>query len=188
MKTTLRLLILLTLAITSVCAADSRKLTTQTGRIIFTSTTALTRFSAENNSVVSVLVPASGEIGFVVPMQGFVFEKALMQQHFNQAEYLDTKTYPRATFKGRITNLAALDFTKDGTYPAIITGTLAIKGVEKTITQSGTLKVKGDTVVAESSFDLSIADFGLTFTNGKVAGKIAGAVQITVKIDYTPAM
>jgi len=63
----------------------------------------------------------SGDFVFRVLIRSFEFEKALMQEHFNE-NYLESHKFPNASFQGKVTNLSEIDFTKDGTYEATVEG------------------------------------------------------------------
>src|SRR5579875_3511177 len=76
---------------------------TKTGKITFISKAPLEDDEAVNKTVTAVLDSKSGAIQFAVLMKGFEFEKALMQQHFNE-DYVESDKYPKSEFKGRITN------------------------------------------------------------------------------------
>ncbi|MGC9342103.1 MAG: YceI family protein, partial [Bacteroidales bacterium] len=71
--------------------------------IKFFSTTPVEDIEANNYASVSTINPSTGEVVFSVPMQSFEFEKALMQQHFNNEHFLETNVYPHSKFKGTIT-------------------------------------------------------------------------------------
>ncbi|MDP1579732.1 MAG: YceI family protein [Candidatus Didemnitutus sp.] len=187
MNTSVRLLVIAASALISASVAHAEKLVTQNAQISFFSTTPAEDIKSVNNSVVSSLDTATGEVAYSVPMQSFEFEKALMQKHFNQEKFLNTKVHPRATFKGKITNLADIDFTKDGTYPATIVGVLNIKGADKDVSETGTLTIKGGAITAEAKFSLTLADFGVTFVEGKPSKNIAKIVEVTVKAPYAAA-
>ncbi len=73
----------------------------------------------QNTTAVSTINPATGKIVFSVPMQGFEFEKALMQKHFNGEDFLDTKEFPKAKLTGKITNIAkTVEVTLQAEYAA----------------------------------------------------------------------
>ena len=91
--------------------------------------------------------PATGEIAFNLLVKSFEFKIALMQEHFNE-NYMESDKYPKASFKGKITNLDKINFKKDGVYPAEVIGDLTIHNVTKPLTAKGTLEVKGGTVTA----------------------------------------
>ncbi|MBE0638723.1 MAG: YceI family protein [Bacteroidales bacterium] len=154
--------------------------------IKFYSTTPVEDIEANNYAAVSNLNPATGDVIFAVPMQGFEFEKSLMQKHFNQEDFLDTKQFPKASLKGKITNLQDINFDGDGAYQATVEGELTIKGVTRPIKEQGTITVKGNTIEVESKFSITLADYGVTFVKGKPSSNIAKTVEVTLKAEYQP--
>lgn len=143
-KTIFTLAIAALVAITTAFTTAESKLVSKNGHINFFSHTAVEDISADNYKVVSTLDIASGDVVFSVLMQSFEFEKAKMQQHYNSSKFLDTKTFPKAKFKGKITNLSGIDFSKEGTYDANVSGELTIHGVTTAVTEKGSIKVSGD--------------------------------------------
>ena len=117
-------------------------------------------------------------------MQGFEFEIALMQKHFNSNKFLDTKAFPKAKLKAKITNLSDIDFSKDGTYQTNVQGELTIKGVTKAIAEKGSIIVKGTKIEVQSKFNVTLADYGVTFVKGKPAANIAKTIEISVQAVY----
>ena len=160
------------------------KLVTSKTHIKFYSHTAVEDIEANNNAAVGTLDPASGDVVFSVPMQGFEFEKALMQKHFNSDKFLDTKAFPKAKMKARITNVSEIDFSKDGSYPATIEGDLTIKGVTNHISEKGSVSVKGGKITANSTFNVTLADYKITFVKGKPSTNIAKTVEVTVIAEF----
>ncbi len=147
----------------------------------FFSSTPAEDIRANNFAVTGTIDPATGEVVFSVPMQSFEFPIALMQKHFNGGDFLDTKTHPKAKFKGSLQNRAAVDFAKDGTYPATVVGEMTIKDKTNPVTATGTITVKGGTVSIDSKFPLTLADYGVSFAKGKPSTNIAKTVEVTVK-------
>lgn len=154
--------------------------------IKFFSTTPVEDIEANNYTATSTINPVSGDVIFAVPMQGFEFEKALMQKHFNNADFLDTKQFPRASLKGKITNISEIDFSNDGTYEATVEGEFTLKGVTKSIKEKGQITVKGGTVEVDSKFNITLADYGITFVKGKPSSNIAKTVEVSLKSEYQP--
>jgi len=165
-------------------AQTSGKLVSSKTHIKFFSTTPVENIEASNYTSVSTINKETGDVVFSIPMQGFEFEKALMQKHFNNKDFLDTKAYPKAKLKARITNFNQVDFSKDGTYTAIVEGELSIKDVTKPIKEKGTVTVKGNVVEVHSKFNIILADYGVTFVKGKPASNIAKTVEVTVQAEY----
>lgn len=178
--------LVLTLLITaiSISAFSQNKLSTTSGHVKFFSSTPLQDIEANNYKVLSIIKPENGSIVFVVPLQSFEFEKALMQKHFNSPKFLDTKTFPKSKFKGTITNLPDIDFGHNGTYDASVSGSLTIHGVTKDITENFTITVKDGAITGTTNFNIVLADYGIVFKSGKPATHISKTVNITTNLNY----
>lgn len=181
MKTRKLLLLAAIPATLAFAPLPSGKLVSRAVQVEFFSTTPIEDIRAVNNSGTGTIDPATGEVVFSIPMQGFEFEKALMQKHFNSDKFLDTQKYPKAKFKGTITDLAGIDFHKDGTYTANVRGEMTIKDKTNPVTTKGTVVVKGGEVAIESKFPLTLAEYGVAFEKGKPSTNIAKTVDVTVK-------
>ena len=72
---------------------------------------------AVNNEVASRLSD-NGQLSFSLLIKGFKFEYAEMQEKFNN-DYAESNKFPRAEFKGNISNIKEVNFTKDGTYKVV---------------------------------------------------------------------
>jgi hypothetical protein len=155
---------------------------TRNGQASFFSKTPMENIEAVNNEVNSMINPITGEIVFAILVKGFRFEKALMEEHFNE-NYMESNKIPKSTFQGRIINLDKVDFTKDGSYPLTVEGELTIHGVKKRITPSGTLTVDKGKVSVQSAFPVKLSDFNIE-RPALVTEKIAESVQIKVDCRY----
>lgn len=160
----------------------SQKLySTKSGKISFESRSALEDIEAINTEVESKLLPSTGQIVFNLLIKGFQFENQMMEDHFND-DYLQSSKYPKADFKGTIANIKAINFAKDGTYPATVKGNLTIHGVTKPITSTGTITVKNGKVSAKSKFNIKVRDYKI---GGSMIGKeIAETISINVDCQY----
>ena len=152
--------------------------------IKFFSTTPVEDIEANNYASVSTINPKTGDVVFSVPMQSFEFEKALMQKHYNSAKFLDTQKFPKAKYKGKITNLSDINFDKDGTYQAVIEGEMTIKGETEPSKQTGTITVTGGEIHVTAKTTITLADFGVGFEKGKPAKNIAKTIDVTVDAKY----
>ena len=95
MKYSIYILILLLSHVTMV---SGQKYFTKTGQISFNANTSIEKIEAINKSASCVMDVETGKIEFGVLVKGFQFEKALMQEHFNE-NYLESSKFPKATFK-----------------------------------------------------------------------------------------
>lgn len=182
MKRTTGFLIAIALFISG-SQVSGQKYLTKNGSISFFSETPIENIEAHNRQVNSALDAATGEFVFMVLMKSFEFEKALMQEHFNE-NYVESHKYPNATFKGKVTNISDIDFTKDGEYNAVVEGDLTIHGVTNKITEKGLITVGGDKVNGKAVFNIAVADYDIKIP-AAVANKIAKTIEIRVDVDMT---
>jgi polyisoprenoid-binding protein YceI len=153
---------------------------TKSGKVSFFSATLIEDIAAVNNQVDSKL-SNNGQMIFQLAVRGFRFENATMQEHFNE-NYMESDKYPKAVFKGRITNISEVNFDKDGTYKTTVAGELEIHGVKQNVTTTGTIDVKADKLVAKSSFKIKLTDYGIKGT--LIGNKIAKELTIMVDCKY----
>ena len=181
-KTILTLMLALGTLITSLQAQNL--FFTRNGHVNFFSSTKMEDIKADNDKVTSIVNVTTGEIEFSLLINAFQFEKALMQEHFNE-NYMESSKYPKSTYKGKITNLDSINFGADGSYPAEVTGDLTIHGVSQTITTRGTINVNKGKLSIASHFMLSPADFKIEIPN-LVKDNIAREIKVTVANSYEP--
>jgi polyisoprenoid-binding protein YceI len=153
---------------------------TKTGSISFFSSTPLEDIEAKTSEVESKL-SANGQVAFMLLMKGFRFENQEMEDHFNE-EYVESTKYPKAEFRGVITNMNEINLSKNGVYPAKVKGNLTIHGVTKEVATTGTIEVKGARVIARSKFTIILKDYNIGGT--LIGKKIANSIAINVSCEY----
>ncbi|MGZ8558977.1 MAG: YceI family protein, partial [Chitinophagaceae bacterium] len=81
----------------------SQKYFTKNGKINFdaTATSSPEKIEGINRSVTCVVDTKTGNMQFAVLMKGFEFERALMEEHFNE-NYVESDKFPKAEFRGAI--------------------------------------------------------------------------------------
>jgi polyisoprenoid-binding protein YceI len=164
--------------------AFSQKFFTRDAKIQFSSETPLEKIEAVNKSASAVLDTKSGAIQWKVLIKSFLFEKALMQDHFNE-NYMESSKFPDATFKGTITNLSDINFAKDGKYTAHATGKMKIHGVERDIKTTGTITVAGTSIRINSDFAVAPADYNISIPS-VVRDNIAKEIKVNVDGTLAP--
>lgn len=157
---------------------------TKEGKVSFYSDAPLEKIEAMNTKASSVLDASTGQMEFAVLMKAFEFEKALMQEHFNE-NYVESSKYPKAVFKGKVDNIADVKFDKDGTYPVKVSGQMTLHGVTKSMTSNGTIEVKNGKIAASSIFTVLLTDYNIEIPK-LVNEKISNEVKITVNMNYEP--
>jgi len=160
------------------------KFYTKTGKITFFSKAPMEDIEAKNKSAAAVLDTKSGAMQFSVLMKGFEFEKALMQEHFNE-NYVESDKYPKAEFKGMIVNNPAINYSKNGAYPVSLKGKLTIHGVTKDVEPTGTLKITDGKIDAASEFTIALSEFNVSIPS-LVKEKISNNIRVTVDTKLEP--
>ena len=179
-----KIVLTLGLAIVTSFTMNAQEFLTKTGKISFKSVTEKENIESTNFKVVSKLNTATGDMVFSVPMQSFGMEPAMRYKHFNSEKFLDTKQFPKAKFKGKVTNIGSVDLSKDGKYDVTVAGDMTIHGITKAVTEKGTLEVKGGEIKGMASFKIKIADYKIAFDKGKPSTNIAKELTLTVDLDY----
>lgn len=160
--------------------ANAQKFFTKTGKTEFkASVEAFEAVEATSNSTTAILNTATGDVAALIFVKSFHFEVALMEEHFNE-NYMDTKDHPKATFKGKISDFDAGKLTADWT-ELKITGTLKIRGIDKSINDVIKLKKVGNKIIVSGLLIVSPSDFKIEIP-GAVSSKIAKEIKVTM--DY----
>lgn len=155
---------------------------TKNGNVSFFSSAPLENIEAFNSSAVSIMDLQTGAIEFAILMKAFKFEKALMQEHFNE-NYLESSKFPKAIFKGKIVNIKDVFFELDGTYVATIKGKLTIHGITKDVTVPGQFTVEDQQITGVAQFPIRVSDYDIRIPR-IVRDNIAQEVKVNVKFNY----
>jgi hypothetical protein len=167
-----------------VLAANAQKFMTKNGFISFYSHTPMEDIKGDNNQVVGVLDISTGEMVFQALIKSFHFDRALMEEHFNE-NYMESDKIPKSVFKGKITNMASVDFTKNGTYNVTVDGDLTIHDVTNKISTKGTIEVVSGGINANSKFNIVPEDYKIVIP-GVVRDKFDKSLEVTIAMKYTP--
>jgi hypothetical protein len=159
------------------------KMITKSGKITFeASVPAFEEVKAKNEGVTYVLNPKTGEIASLALMKGFRFKLALMEEHFNE-NYVNSESYPKATFKGKIQNFDSTALTataKDYT----IKGKLELHGKTNDVSAIASIrKVEGGIEIV-SNFTVNADDYNIAIpavVKSKVSNKVKVRTEFTVK-------
>jgi len=159
----------------------AQKKTTTSASVNFDATTSLDALpKADNKTVVAALDTKTGSVAFEAIIKSFSFSNPMMQDHFNGAKWMDSEKFPKATFKGTITNLSEVNFAADGSYKANVEGELTMHGVTKPVKTTADINVSGGTITSKSEFSIIGADYGI----GDAGGKVAKEPKIYVAAEF----
>ena len=165
-------------------AFAQKKQTTTSATINFDATTSLDALpKAENKTVIASLDTKTGNVAFESVIKSFTFGNPKIQEHFNGEKWMDSDKFPTATFTGKIGDLNAVNFKKDGTYTVVVTGDLSLHGVTKPVTTKAVITVAGKIISTKTDFTIALADYGVN--GGAIAaGKVSTTPKISVSADF----
>ena len=171
----------------SLASQAQQRVFTKSGKIMFdaTSPSSPEKISAVNEKAYSVLDVSNGNLEFMLLMKAFSFEKALMQEHFNE-NYVESDKFPKATFKGAVSDFTSVNMQKDGDYNVKVDGKLTIHGVTKDVETAAVLTVRKGTVIsAKSSFKIVLLDYDIKVPT-LVKDKVANEAKIDIDLLFEP--
>jgi len=160
--------------------ASGQKFMTKNGTIKFFSDTPMEKIAGSNHQVNSALDFSTGNFVFKVLIRGFEFEKALMQEHFNE-NYMESEKFPNSTFSGKVVNIKDVTLSKPGTYNVVVEGDLSMHGVTNKVKVNGTLEVKGSGIVGKATFNVNPKDYSITIPKA-VIKNISESIQVDVNV------
>ena len=157
------------------------KYTSTKGYVSFYSKAPIADVDAQNEKVKVEMNTSDGELIFDITMTDFKFKSEKMGKDARK-KYLEIDKHPKAGFKGKIQG--KIDYDKPGTYNVTATGKLKIHGVEKDITEKGTVTVvKEGQVKLKSEFNVTLADYSIE--TPKILGQEMTEDKVLVKIEAT---
>jgi hypothetical protein len=177
-----KIFLTIALSVTFVLLAQD-KMITKTGKITFeASVPAFEEVKAKNDGVTCVLNPKTGEIASLALMKGFRFKLALMEEHFNE-NYVNSDSYPKSTFKGKIEHFDATSLTaayKDYT----IKGKLELHGKTNDVTSSAKVRKTDAGIEIITNFIVNADDYDIripSVVKSKVSNKVKIKAEYLVK-------
>lgn len=154
---------------------------TKNGKVYFKSNAPLELIEAVSNNLKGAIDTEKNTFAFTVSMSSFKgFNSPLQQEHFNE-NYLETKQFPNATFKGKI--IERIDFTNDGKHTIRAKGTLNIHGVTQERIIKSSLTVKNGAFEVSSKFTVLLEEHNITIPK-IVNQKIAEEIQVTINTSF----
>tara|TARA_B110000046_G_scaffold57567_1_gene64250 strand:+ start:7211 stop:7756 length:546 start_codon:yes stop_codon:yes gene_type:complete len=171
----------ITIAI-GIAGFSQEKYFTRDGHIKFFSSTPVEDIEADNYKVTSVLDETTGKVEFAANMKSFEFEKALMEEHFNE-NYVESKEYPRAVFKGSVKDFKMGSYNDET--QVTVSGKMTMHGVTKDVEFPGMIHFADGNYQMTSKFMISPEDYKIEIPN-TVRDKIAKEMEVTVDAKLGP--
>ena len=163
-------------------SANAQKLYSKNAVIRINSPSKVEKIEGQSSTATTVVDLASGKIEFAVLSNSFVFEKALMQEHFNE-NYLESTKFPKCTFKGSLDNAASLKLSSPGTYKTTVRGDLTMHGVTQSISAPVEFLVDDKGIHANCMFKVKCSDYQIEIPS-VVKNTVSNDVDVKVKVEY----
>lgn len=173
-------LILVCLVLASVEGRGQKFISEKSG-VTFFSKASIEDITARNEKAMSIFDMGTGEIAFSIPIKEFVFDKSLMQEHFNE-KYMESEKFPKATFQGKLSGYTA---DGSGSQPVVASGKLTIHGVTKDVEVPGTFLKNQQQIVLASKFIVKLEDYKVKIPQ-LLWKNIAESVEVTVDFTLKP--
>ena len=154
-------------------AQDSFK--TTSGRVEFNASTPLEDIKAINENV-NAIFKESGDFAVVLLIREFEFRRKLMQEHFNE-NYLESDTYPKSYFLGKIEKFDYQTLTENAKEINIV-GKLSLHGVTRNVTVPGSIGKKNGEIILKSNFIIRPEDYDVEIPT-LMFKKIAREVEVS---------
>ncbi|MFK7811779.1 MAG: YceI family protein [Maribacter sp.] len=178
----LRIVAVFLIAFLSTSATDTTdKVIARQGKVSFFSRTSVEAIKAENNQVLSVIDLNEGKIAVSMLMNAFIFEKALMREHFNES-YIESDIYPKAVFEGVIVDF---DRAFQGEQTRMVEGVFTMHGVSKPIAAKIKIVSDSDGYIVTGNFETLVKDYDINIPP-LLAGNIAKSISIDFRFEYLP--
>ncbi|WP_238718876.1 YceI family protein [Pelagihabitans pacificus] len=171
---------LIALLSTSEIDTDGKVIARQ-GKVSFFSHTSVEDIKAENNQVLSVIDLKDGKIAVSMLMSAFIFEKALMREHFNES-YIESDIYPKAIFEGVLVDF---DPAVQGEQTRMAKGVFTMHGVSKSLEIKVKIENNTSGYVVSGSFETYVKDYDINIPP-LLAGNIAKSISVDFRFEYEP--
>lgn len=179
-----RISLVILIALAGSYARGQSRYIDRSGKVSFFSAAPLENIEAHNPAAMSIIDTQTGEIVVSVLMKSFRFEKALMQEHFNE-KYVESDKYPKASFKGHITNLNAISLTRNGTCDLQVEGEMTIHGITQNLLTIAKATVSNGAIEVTTKFPLKVKDFNIDIPT-LLRDNIAETVEVTAVFHFKP--
>lgn len=163
-------------------SVTAQRLMDRSGMASFFSSAPLEDIHAKNNQALAAVDLQTGEVAVSMLMKGFRFEKALMEEHFNE-NYVESDKYPKATFKGKLLDYKPIIFGSTGTFKYPVEGDLTIHGVTKRLYTSVEFTVGAKEIQAAVNFVVEVEDYDIEIPMS-VINNIAKEVEVTAVFNF----
>lgn len=160
---------------------SENKIIARQGQVSFFSYTSVENIKARNNQVLSIIDLDNSKIAVSMLMNAFVFEKALMREHFNES-YVESDIYPKASFEGEIIDF---DRSLEGEQTKMVKGIFSMHGVSKALEIKTKIERTNGRYVLTGTFEAYVKDYEIKIPP-LLAGNIAKVISVDFRFEFEP--
>lgn len=175
-----KIIVLIVILISQSHSLNSQIWFARNANIRFFSSTPIEDIEAINKYAAGAFNTNTGKVYFKVMMKSFKFEKALMQEHFNE-NYIESHKYPYAEFEGYFAE--KLNLEADGVYVVKIKGKFTIHGVSMDRELLVNMKLDGERLIVSSKFKVKCNDHNIKIPQ-IVKKNIQEDIEVTLNAQF----
>lgn len=165
-------------------ATFSQKMLTRNGNITFEgSMPTFEEIKASTATASAILDESTGNFAALALIKSFKFKSPLMEEHFNE-NYMESNTFPKATFRGNIQNFDPQKLSETKT-SYDLEGDLTIHGVTKKIKTTIYFMALKSSITATANFVIKPEDYNIEIPS-IVRNKIAKDIKTSLKFILEP--
>lgn len=169
-----KLLLFFCLFTTISWSQNAKQFVDSQGEITFFSYTSVENIKASNNQVVSIFAPETNQLVVKILMRAFVFEKALMEEHFNES-YIESDLFPNAIFQGNVIDFDSISNLQTKK----IEGEFTMHGVTKEISLRAKILKSDKTFQFSGTFEVAVKDYDI-----KIPALLAPNIAETISVGF----
>jgi flagellar basal body rod protein FlgG len=179
---TMKKLLFILLGLISIQLVNGQNYMSKDGSIEIYAETSLLTIDGKTQTAGSIINSATGDVVASILVTSFKFKEALLEEHFNE-NYMESHKFPKAQFKGKITNWNTVKLTTDGSYPITIEGDLTMHGETRPLKTTGNLVVSGGKISANTEFFVSLENYKIKVEES-YKDRIPDKIKLTLKFNY----
>lgn len=156
---------------------------TSTGTINFRSDARLELIRASSKELKGAVETDKKTFAFKVRMRSFQgFNSPLQREHFNE-NYMESESYPEASFTGKI--IEDVNFNTPGKYTVRAKGILSIHGIEQERIIKSEIEITSNAVLIKSNFTVLLNDHKILIPK-VVSEKLANEIKVEITAELLP--
>lgn len=168
---------LLLLLVPAVYASIAKYTTAPKSKVEFVSFAPQETIRASSTKLEGMVDWKKGIFAFSIDIRSFIgFNSPLQREHFNE-NYMESHTYPNASFQGKI--IEQVNIAEDKNIRVRAKGKLKIHGVEKEKIIYVHLKINDRAVTADAAFNVALDDYNIKIPR-IVAEKLSPEIEVKV--------